>query len=44
LGSTEALAVGFVIAFWIALIAGARVWHRARVRRRERAQASRREL
>jgi hypothetical protein len=34
LGSTEALAVGFVIAFWIAAIAAVLVWHGRRDRRR----------
>jgi hypothetical protein len=33
LGSTEALAIGFFIAFWIAAIAAVLVWHTRRDRR-----------
>jgi len=39
LGSTEAMAVGFVIAFWIAAIAAVLVWHGRRDRRRRRHEA-----
>jgi hypothetical protein len=36
-GSTEILAVGFVIAFWIAVIAALRIWHTRRDGRRRTA-------
>jgi hypothetical protein len=39
MGSTEVLAVGFVVAFWIAAIAALVVWNVRRDRRRRRQES-----